>query len=85
MIEVRLRALLASLAVHTEAWALEEPSDLLDHNEFGLAFETLCDNIYENDLSVFPGEVAEIESLGRLLGSGRRAWTLIRELMSGDP
>jgi hypothetical protein len=85
MLELRLRALLASLGVHIEAWALEEPYDLIDHNEFGVAFDSLCDNIYEADIAVFPGEVAEIESLGRLLGSDRKAWTLVRELMVGEP
>jgi hypothetical protein len=33
---------------------------------------------------VFPGEVAEIESLGRHLGSPRRAWRLVRELQIGE-
>jgi hypothetical protein len=53
----------------------------MDHNELGVAFETSCDNICDADLAVFPGEVAEIESLGRFLGSDRKAWTLVRELM----
>ena len=30
MFELRLRSLMASLAVHIEAWALEEPVALLD-------------------------------------------------------
>lgn len=47
-----------------------------------MAFETLCDNISNADLAVFPGEVAEIESLGRWLGSERKASTLVRELMA---
>jgi hypothetical protein len=81
MLEVRLRSLLASLAVHVEAWVLEEPTALLDAGEWGVAFEALCDNIYDGELAVFPGEVAEIESLGASLGSTRRAWRLIRELM----
>jgi len=29
-----------------------------------MAFEALCDNLYEQEVPVFPGEVAEIESLG---------------------
>ncbi len=80
MFELRLRALLASLAVHVEAWVLEEPTALLDAGEWGIAFESLCDNLYDGELAVFPGEVAEIESLGEEFGSERRAWRLIHEL-----
>lgn len=81
MFELRLRSLLASLAVHVEAWALEEPLALVDAGEWGLAFEALCDNIYDGELAVFPGEVAEIESLGEEMGSPRRAWRLVHELV----
>ncbi|MGB6056898.1 MAG: MafI family immunity protein [Microthrixaceae bacterium] len=84
MLELRLRALLASLAVHVEAWVVEEPTALLDAGEWGVAFESLCDNLYDGEISVFPGEVAEIESLGTELGSTRRAWRLVRELVIGD-
>src|SRR5918997_1688834 len=62
--ESRVQALLASLATHVEAWALEEPRALLDAGEWGMAFEALRYNLYEKDIPVFPGEVAEIESLG---------------------
>ena len=84
MVEVQLRSLMASLGVHVEAWALEEAADLLNAGEPGLAFETVCDCIYDGEIRVFPGEVAEIESIGRQLGSARRAWQLIRELQIGD-
>lgn len=81
MFEIRLRSLLGSLAVHVEAWAIEEPRALLDAGEWGVAFESLCENLYDGELAVLPGEVAEIESLGAALGSTRRAWRLIRELV----
>lgn len=81
MFEVRLRSLMASLAVHMEAWALEEPVALLDAGEWGIAFEALCDNIYDGELAVLPGEVTEIEALGKELGSSRRAWRLVHELV----
>lgn len=82
--EVQIRSLLASLAVHVEAWVLEEPTALLDASEWGLAFESVCDNLYDAEIGVFPGEVAEIESIGRQLGSTRKAWRLVRELQIGD-
>lgn len=85
MFELRLRALLASLAVHVEAWVLEGPMELLEAGEWGVAFESLCDNIYDGEIAVFPGEVAEVESLGADMNSRRRAWRLIRELMVGAP
>ena len=84
MFELRMRALLASLSVHVEAWVVEEPAALLDAGEWGVAFEALCDGIDDGDIAVFPGEVAEIESLGRHLGSPRRAWRLVRELQIGE-
>ena len=84
MIDVQLRSLMASLAIHVEAWALEEATELLDAGEPGLAFDTVCDCIYDGEIGVFPGEVVEIESIGRQLGSARRAWQLIRELQIGD-
>lgn len=81
MFEVRLRALLASLNVHVDARALEEPIELLDAGESGVAFESLCDNLYDGEVAVFPGELAEIESLGAALQSPRRAWRLMHELV----
>lgn len=80
LFESRMQALLASLATHVEAWALEEPRELLDAGEWGVAFEALCDNLYEKDIPVFPGEVAEIESLGEGMNIQRRAWRLVHEL-----
>jgi hypothetical protein len=57
-LELRMRALLASLGVHVEAWVLEQPAALVDAGEWGVGFDALCDNIYERDIAVFPGEVA---------------------------
>lgn len=37
--ERRMQALLASMATHVEAWALEEPRELLDAGEWGVAFD----------------------------------------------
>lgn len=79
--ESRMRALVASLATHVEAWLVEEPESLLDAGEWGVAFEALCDNLYDQTVPVFPGEVAEIESLGEGMKIQRRAWRLVRELM----
>ena len=45
-----------------------------------MAFEALCDNLYENAVPVFPGEVAEIESLGEGMDINLRAWRLMLEL-----
>lgn len=78
--QLQLRSLLASLAVHVEAWTLEEPRELLNAGEWGLSFEAVCDGLYEVDEGVFPGEVCEIESLGEQLRSERRAWRLMHEL-----
>lgn len=83
MIELQLRALLASLAVHAMAWMLEEPTNLLDAGEPVVAFEALVDNLYEGEATLFRGEVAEIEFLGGYLKSERRAWRLVHELEVG--
>jgi len=45
-----------------------------------VAFEALCDNLYEKEVPVFPGEVAEIESLGEGMNIHRQAWRLMHEL-----
>jgi hypothetical protein len=42
--------------------------------------EILTDNLYEADQALFRGEVAEIEALGGLLGSSRRARRLVHPL-----
>lgn len=84
MIDSQLRSLMASLAVHVEAWVLDEAADLLAAGEVSLAFDTLCDCIYDGGIGVFPREVAEIESIGRQLESTRRAWRLVRELQIGE-
>lgn len=85
MFEARLQALYASLATHVEAWVLEEPVELLAAGEWGVSFEAAADNLYEASISIFPGELAELESLGRALESQRRAWTLLHELVVPQP
>lgn len=80
MFELRLRALLASLAVHVEASVVEEPGSLNDAGEWGVGLEWLCDTLYDHQIAVFPGEVAEIEALAREMGLPHRAWQLIHEL-----
>jgi hypothetical protein len=80
MIEVRIKALLASLGVHNEAWIIELPASLLESGEPLLAFETLIDNLYDAQAPIFRGEVCEIEFLGEYLKSNRQAWHLIHQL-----
>lgn len=83
ILELRIRALVTSLAVRVAASILDEPVALLDAGEWGVAFEALCDNLYEEQAPVFGGAVAEIEAIGAELESTRRSWRLVRELTIG--
>ena len=85
MIEVRLQALFASLAVHSEAWILELPQSLLENGEPVIALEVLADNLYDAEEPLFRGEICEIEFLGEYLKSERKAWRLVHELEVKEP
>jgi hypothetical protein len=52
-------------------------TDLIEAGEFGVAFETLCTQLYEFDVAV-PGDVrARLETLGRRLELDPALWKLL--------
>jgi hypothetical protein len=75
--ELRLQSLLLKLAAHVDAILLEEPAALLRAGEWGVAFECLCDKLYEFAIPLYSREVADIEFIGGLTANPRHAWRLI--------
>lgn len=86
MVELQLRALLASLGVHVDQSQLAEAFDLLEAGEWLVGFEWLCDSLYEFETPILPGERAAFEAIGEQVAglSGdlgdRGTWRLMREL-----
>lgn len=54
--------------------------ELAENNEWGIALENLCDNIYEFNISFTVGVFSEIKRLCKLGGLDDSNWTLIEHL-----
>jgi hypothetical protein len=86
--QVLLEKRILSLANKTKEFLL--PQDLqnilddIEYNEFGVAFETLCAQLFECEASISPQTYTEIETLGKDIGIDEEIWKPLRELLKND-
>jgi hypothetical protein len=72
-----------SLAMHAarqegEVSTLEFIQELLDHNELGLALETLCSTLHESGLPVPAPAYARLEQAGAAMDLDPITWEVLR-------
>lgn len=56
-------------------------AEFIDHNEYGLAYETLCTQIYEYDIHISSEFFGKVFSLGKLLEIEPFIWMPLKELV----
>jgi hypothetical protein len=67
-VERRLRTLSRSLSERLSTDALERALEFLDHNELGLAAETLCDILQDKHIAITQTEFDELLSIIQRMG-----------------
>jgi hypothetical protein len=54
----------------------------IQHGEYGLAFDALCENLYEWDVSITLGEFKQLEMIGKTLyPQNSRKWSYLESLI----
>lgn len=53
----------------------------LDNNEFGVALDTLCSQLYENDIKISSIMYKNIEEIGKTMDMSDSTWTFLAELI----
>ena len=64
-------------------FTFDEADDLVDHGEEGVAFELLCDNLYEFDFPLSPESLQVFRELAPLLSPGTERLSFLSELING--
>jgi len=88
-VEERIQGLLGSLGTRVDAAILQDADELLRGGEWGVAFEALCDSVYETEVPLFDGEIREFEIVGQYLSSvspfpDRGVWKMLKQLRADD-
>ena len=60
---------------------LDQAVEFLDHDEWGLAFEFICDLIYGYKIPISQERYNKIESMGKLMKINDDYWLLLQDLI----
>jgi hypothetical protein len=61
---------------------IDESRDLAIHNEEGIAFENMCQNLFEWDFPLTKEDYAIIEELGRYYRFDESTWSFLAEVVT---
>ena len=78
-IESELTAVLANVADELPAQDQENVASLVGAGEFGIAFETLCTQLYEYDVTPTPDDLARLAAVGRRLELDPSTWEILAQ------
>ena len=81
--QVSLENRILSLADETKDFLLlkdlQNIRDYIENNEFGLAFEILCDQLFEYDALISSETYSKIELIGKDLGLNEKNWICLKK------
>ncbi len=78
-IEKHLRILMTQVAPGLTDEDINNASCFIDHNEFGVAFEVICDQLGEYDYQISEESLDLIRHLAELMNLDERTWCHLRE------
>jgi hypothetical protein len=64
--------------------AVELIHEFIIYGEWGLAYETICDQIYENDIQISQLIFDRILETGKLMHIDKSVWTPLEKLINKD-
>jgi hypothetical protein len=77
-LEARLNSLLSEGGGWLSREEVQEVREFIDVGEYGLAFETLCGIIVEEDKSISPEVYRQLAELGGLMKMDEQAWSSLK-------
>jgi len=75
-LRAQLKELLRSSESGLEAQDIAHATELIQHGEFQLAFELICDQLFEHDSKVSPELFRLMEALATIMAVPQERWTL---------
>lgn len=86
--QVLLEEKILSLAEETKEFLppqdLQNIRDDIEYNEFGLAFEILCIQLYEYEAPISLEIYTRLENLGKDIGIDEKIWSPLKDLLKND-
>jgi hypothetical protein len=76
-----IRSVIDDVAESLPAEVITEAKDFLDYDEWGLALETICTQLYEYDVAISDELYKTIERLGQQMKMSSEEWTMLKELV----
>lgn len=86
--QVALENRILSLADESKEFLL--PQDLenirndIEYNEFGIAFETFCTQLFEYEAPISLAIYTKIDNIGRDIGLNQKTWNVLKPLIKND-
>jgi hypothetical protein len=79
-VEETILAFLDSLSGRAPATIIEDARRDVSHGEYGLAIENLCENLFEQDVSLSSAHLAELRHLATDLDITTERWAFVLSL-----
>ena len=80
-VEIELTALADSFAGRLPDSIIEDVKEYVDFREWGVAFNLLCEQLYEFDIAISESEWEQIENIGKALKLEDYSWIELKELL----
>lgn len=78
-VEEKIKNLLTSAASGLSDADIKNASELIDHNEFGVAFELICDQLYENESQISSELINDISLIASSIGLDDNSWSFLKK------
>ncbi|WP_448550537.1 MafI family immunity protein [Thalassotalea fusca] len=58
---------------------VENAKDFINHSEYGVAFELICDQLYENDSILTADNLKSAQLLAEMMELDEKSWSFLKE------
>lgn len=63
---------------------IENAIEMVEHNEFGIGFEIICEQLFEYGVKISPDIYQKIVELGQKMEMPSERWNFLKELIKND-
>ena len=81
-IEKLMRELIDSIKFLLPQSDVDNATEMIEHNEFGVGFNIICEQLYEHDIKISDEIYQKIIELGRKMELPDSEWILLKDLES---
>lgn len=78
-LDKEMKALLAKTSYGLTESDINNASDFINHNEFGVAFELICDQLYENNTEISTELIGDISRIALLMQLPDSSWSFLNQ------